>query len=127
MSLIPADRTLTSPWSKSGESVPGSLGPLGNSPTHKSPPASKPRYQVSPSEASDTPGASGFGAENSTRRHSEARAIAPTATPAATANAPIGWGLKDPKNVRRSQVKVASSGTPSTASPALTISQVTIG
>src|SRR5260370_8383301 len=123
MSLIPADRTLTSPWSKSGESVPGSLGPLGNSPTHKSPPASKPRYQVSPSEASDTPGASGFGAENNTRRHSEARAIAPSARPAATANAPIGWVLKDPKNVRRSELKVPSTPTPRTPTPPIPITQ----
>src|ERR1700688_3856630 len=120
MSLIPADSTLTRPWSNSGESVPGSFGPLGNNPTHSRPPASKPRYHVSPSEASDTPGASGLGAENSTRRHNEARAIAPRARPAATAKAPIGWVLNEPKNVRRLDVKVASRGTPSTARPART-------
>src|SRR5487761_982316 len=114
MSLIPAAMTLTRPWSKSGESVLGSLGPPGNNPTHKRPPASKPRYQVSPSEASDTPGASGFGAENNTRRHRDAKAIAPTARPAATAKAPIGCVLKEPKNVSSSDVKVASRGTPST-------------
>src|SRR5207245_706370 len=83
MSVMPADMTLIRPGSKIGRSVPGSLGPLGNKPTHSRPPASSPRYHVSPSDASDTAGASGFGCPNSTRWTSTASAMAVRTTHAA--------------------------------------------
>ena len=104
MSEIPAAIWLSRPGSNSGTSVPGILGPPGNSPTHSSAPASRPRNHVSPSDASDTPGASLFGAPNSTRRSRTASAIALTASPAATAKAPMGWFLKAPKKVITSAV-----------------------
>src|SRR5258708_35314692 len=117
ISLIPADIVLVRPGSKIGESVPGSLGPPGKMPTHSSAPASKPRYQDSPSEASETPGASGFGTPKSTRRSSIASATAATARPPPIAKRPIGGVLKEPKNVISSAGKRAGSGTPATATP----------
>src|SRR5258708_38651401 len=117
ISLIPADIVLVRPGSKIGESVPGSLGPPGKMPTHSSAPASKTRYQDSPSEASETPGASGFGTPKSTRRSSLASPTAATARPAATAKAPMGSAVQEPKSAMSSAGHVASSGRPSTASP----------
>ena len=115
------------PGSNSGISVPGIFGPPGNSPTQSRPPASRPRYQVSPSDASDTPGASGLGAPNRTRRRSTASAIALTASPAATAKAPIGWFLKAPKKVMTSAANDARIGTPSRASAAIMSSHPRFG
>src|SRR5476651_481874 len=97
---------ISRPGSKRGVPVPGSVGPLGNTPTHSNPPASRAMYHVSPSDASDTPGASGFGDPNNTRRKSTASATAATPSPAATAKAPIGCVLNEPKKVMSSEVNV---------------------
>jgi hypothetical protein len=68
-----------------------------------------------------------LGDPNNTRRKSDATATAATARPAATAKAPFGCVLNEPKKVMSSAGKVASSGTPSTARPARIKSQVRIG
>src|SRR5260370_38058569 len=115
---MPAVIWLSSPGSNSGNSVPGIFGPPGNMPTHSSAPASSPRNQVSPSDASETPGASGFGEPNSTLRSNVASAIAHTASPAATAKAPIGWFLEAPKNVITSAGKGERDRTAHSASDA---------
>src|SRR5260370_24317783 len=96
---MPAVIWLSSPGSNSGNSVPGIFGPPGNIPTHRSAPASSPRNHVSPSDASETPGALGFGEPNSTLRSNVASATAVTASPAATAKAPMGWFLEAPQHI----------------------------
>ena len=58
ISEMPAAIWLMKPGSNSGTSVPGIFGPPGKRPTQRSAPARIPRNQVSPSAASDTPGAS---------------------------------------------------------------------
>src|SRR5690348_1335664 len=122
-----ATMTFSIPGSNSGKSVPGIFGPPGTTPTQSSPPASSARYQVSPSEVSDTAGASGLGGPKSTRCSTTASAIAVRARPTATAKAPTGWVLNAPKNVISLDVNVAISGTPSTPSAASTVSQASLG
>src|SRR5207248_11610919 len=122
-----ATNTFAIPGSKRGWSVPGSLGPPGTMPTHSSAPASMPRYHVSPREASETAGASGFGAPNSTRCTSTASVTAVSASPTATANAPTGWVLNAPKNVMTLDMNVAISGTPSNPSAAITVIHASFG
>src|SRR3984893_15085454 len=109
---MPAAIVVTRPGSKIGVSVPGSFGPPGKIPTHRSPPASRPGNQVSPSDASDTPGASGLGEPKRTRCTMIARAAATTARPAARAKAPTGWVLNEPKNVIASAGNEDIRGTP---------------
>src|SRR5438309_411448 len=126
-SEMPAVIWFRRPGSNSGTSVPGSLGPPGNRPTHSRPPASRPRYHVSLSDESETPGASGLGAPNSTLRSSTASEMAVNARPPATANAPIGWFLNAPKNVMSSAGKEARIGMPRRASAAIVKSQARFG
>src|SRR5213593_2310093 len=127
MSEIPADIWLISPGSKSGTSVPGIFGPPGKSPTHRSAPASRPRYQVSPRDTSETPGASALGAPNRTRPRITASATAHTARLAARAKAPSGCVLKAPKKVITFTANVARIGTPRSARAAMTSSQPRLG
>src|SRR5437870_12131878 len=127
MSVIPAAMVLTRPGSKMGVSDPGSFGPPGNTPTQRSPPARSARNQVSPRAASETPGASGFGAPNRTRCTITATATATTASPAATANAQTGWYLNEPKKVIASAGNDAMRGTPSKPSTAMTMSHERFG
>src|SRR5487761_1319980 len=96
---MPAAIEFTRPGSKIGVSVPGSLGPLGNIPTHRRLPASTPRNHFSPDDASETPGASGFGEPNRTRCRMTTMLAATIAGPAAVANVASGWFLIEPKNV----------------------------
>src|SRR5256885_5743918 len=126
-SEMPAVIWFRRPGSNRGTSVPGILGPPGNRPTHSRPPASRPRYHVSLSEESDTPGASLFGAPKSTLRSNTASAIALMARPAATANAPIGWFLNAPKKVMSSATNDARIGTPSKARAAIVSSHARFG